>query len=87
MQEAWFTDFLFSQSLAEMDPFLLFLMSVSRVQVCFRVRCANLLLCALPLDGFLGVMRPWRSGMVGLDLEVFLLLGVCKSSQSYLASP
>lgn len=35
VQKAGFTDFLSSQSLAEMDSFLLFLASISSAQICY----------------------------------------------------
>lgn len=77
MQEAGLADFLFGQSLAEMNPFLLFLVSVSWIPNCYGIWFANLFLRALPLDRFFGVVRPWRCSMIGLNLEVFFLFWVC----------
>lgn len=83
MQEARFPDFLFSKPLTQMNPFLLFLVSVSCVRVSTKSD-ADLLLRALPLDGFLGVVGSRRCGMVRLNFKILLLFSVCRSESAVL---
>lgn len=80
-------DSLFGNSFVKLDTLLAFLLELAAKPRCWITTFANLLLHALPLDGFIGVLRPRWGDMISLDFEVFLLLRVCKSqSQSVRAS-
>lgn len=87
VQETGLPDFLLRQPLAEVDAFVIFLLTVSHGPAALPEDIyANLLLCAFSLDGFLGVLRSWGRDMVRLDLEIFLLLGICNSQSDILRS-
>jgi hypothetical protein len=79
VQESRCPDLLTSGTLGKMDSFLAFLRRTSVLR-CIKVdSTADLLFCAFPLDSLFGVLCSGGCSMVGLDFEVFLLVGICQS--------